>query len=78
MSAVNHARGFPSFGPPTMCGEGTPPDEPCYEVTCPGCLAVGESAESLAARIAELEAAGVRSTIGQGLVRLKVLKGGRS
>jgi hypothetical protein len=55
-----HARGFPGFGPPTMCGEGLPPEEVVSVVTCEKCLDVLESAASLAKRLEELHGLGTK------------------
>lgn len=68
-----HARGFPAFGPPTMCGEGEPPTEPVVEVTCPRCVEILSSADAIAERCRELHAQGY-------VVRepLRVVNGGKA
>lgn len=50
-----HARGFPAWGPPTLCGEGQPSEDVPAVITCPRCLDILESASALAARAAEVE-----------------------
>ncbi len=58
-----HARGFPGFGPPTMCGEGEPPTEAVVEVTCERCIEIHSSAETLMARAKELHEQGWRAPV---------------
>jgi hypothetical protein len=60
-----HARGFHSFGPPTMCGDGKPSTEVVVEVTCERCFEILSSAASLAARMQVLHAAGVRPVLNE-------------
>jgi hypothetical protein len=49
-----HSSGFPSLGPPTLCGEAGPAPEPCGEVTCPTCNDLLCNPEKLTARLEEL------------------------
>ena len=49
-----HSRGFPSWGPPTLCGDGEPPRFGCYVVTCPKCLDIIAEPGGLARRAQEL------------------------
>jgi hypothetical protein len=55
-----HARGFPHFGPATICGKGSAPMEPVSEVTCPACLKILSKEGGLVRRIADLEASGAK------------------
>lgn len=64
---IVHAHGFPSFGPPTMCGEGEPTKEVVSEVTCQKCIAILENGETIAARSAELHEHGYRLRIARRL-----------
>lgn len=58
-----HARGFPYFGPETMCGEGSLSSEPMTEVTCPACLEVFLEPYGLVKRIRKLEESGIKVDI---------------
>lgn len=54
-SGFVHARGFPDWGPPTMCGAPGPVPNPCGEVTCPTCVTIVGDGATLAARAAAVE-----------------------
>lgn len=54
---VTHARGFPAFGPPTLCGERGPLVEVCGEITCPACVEILGDGPALMRRLKAIEAA---------------------
>jgi hypothetical protein len=50
-----HSRGFPGFGPPSLCGgEGPVASEPVSEITCPACVELLGDGPKLALRLAEI------------------------
>lgn len=52
---IVHARGFPGWGPPTMCGEGQPSTESPAVITCEVCCDILGDPAKLVAQVAELE-----------------------
>lgn len=53
---ITHSRGFPGWGPPTLCGAEGPVPDPCGEITCPDCVPIVGSAPKLMARVEALAA----------------------
>lgn len=62
---VVHGRGFPGWGPPSMCGEEGPVLQGCGEITCPNCCGILFEPAKLMARLEELE-----RTVGKPVVPL--------
>lgn len=51
-----HSRGFPGWGPPTLCGRDGRVPEVCGFITCESCLDLLDNVEALGARAKALEA----------------------